>query len=91
MVGLRLEPSGLTLACVFLHCSSRKGLPGLNQEVSLEAGVGWGVYKARGTQGGRKSGLEVRQKTLPGDGEFPGPRLERKILAQVWVLRSRVP
>ena len=42
MVGLRLEPSGLTLACVFLHCSSRKGLPGLNQEVSLEAGVGWG-------------------------------------------------
>lgn len=88
MVGLRLEPSGLTLPCVFLHCSTRKGLPGLNQEVSLEAGVGWGGVgiKLGAPRGGWKSGLEVRQKTLLGDGEFPGPCLERKILAQVWVL-----
>lgn len=55
-MGLRLEPSGLTLPCVFLHCSTRKGLPGLNQEVSLEAGVGWGGlgwgrHKAGGAQG----------------------------------------
>lgn len=52
MVGLRLEPSGLPLDCVFLHCSTGKGLPGLNQEESLEAGWGgWGGYKAGGALG----------------------------------------
>ena len=50
--------------------------------------MGWGGVgiKLGAPRGGWKSGLEVRQKTLLGDGEFPGPRLERKILAQVWVL-----